>query len=102
MLAEKKTPLPREVIEKKCADFPQWVISEDGAWLTRRYGFKNFKLALAFVNAVGVLAEAQRHHPDITLGWGYVTLAVQTHEAGGITEQDFQLVEAIATVEASA
>jgi 4a-hydroxytetrahydrobiopterin dehydratase len=45
----------------------------DGA-LQREFRFPNFAEALAFVNRVGELAEAENHHPDIELGWGRVLL----------------------------
>src|SRR5260370_23495022 len=45
----------------------------DGA-LQREFSFPNFAEALAFVNRVGELAEAENHHPDVELGWGSVLL----------------------------
>ena len=43
------------------------------------------KAALAFVNRIGDIAEAQNHHPDIHFGWGYVEVVLTTHSAGGLT-----------------
>ena len=57
--------------------------------LERSYKFKNFREALAFTNRVGELAEAQGHHPDISLGWGRVQLQLWTHKIDGLTESDF-------------
>jgi 4a-hydroxytetrahydrobiopterin dehydratase len=45
--------------------------------------------ALAFVNHVGALAEAQNHHPDIFLAWGRVRITIWTHKIDGLTESDF-------------
>ena len=45
--------------------------------------------ALMLVNAVGYLAEAQGHHPDIKLGWGYAEVSFTTHSVGGLSENDF-------------
>ncbi len=45
----------------------------------------DFAGALAFVNAVGALAEAADHHPDICISWETVTLRLTTHSAGGLT-----------------
>ncbi|MDH4178840.1 MAG: 4a-hydroxytetrahydrobiopterin dehydratase [Thermoleophilia bacterium] len=62
----------------------------DGA-LQREFDFPDFASALAFVNRVGELAEAEDHHPDISFGWGRVTLRWWTHSAGGVTDRDRDL-----------
>lgn len=77
------------------ADIPGWEMAEDGRSLRREYSFRNFKEALAFVNAVGEQAEKERHHPDIALGWGYVRLVLTTHAAGGLHRNDFILAAKI-------
>ena len=59
--------------------------------LEKEYLFKDFKEALAFVNRVGALAEAEGHHPDLLLGWGKVKVTLFTHKSGGLTENDFIL-----------
>jgi len=53
--------------------------------------FKNFVDALAFVNKVGELAEAEGHHPDIWLSWGIVQVILYTHKINGLHENDFIL-----------
>ena len=63
--------------------------------LFKRYDFKNFKLALAFVNAVGAEAEAEKHHPDMSFGWGFVEISLITHSAEGLTRNDFILAAKI-------
>jgi 4a-hydroxytetrahydrobiopterin dehydratase len=55
----------------------------------------DFVGALAFVNAVGGLAEAANHHPDIDIRWNTVTLRLTTHDAGGLTTKDVDLARAI-------
>jgi 4a-hydroxytetrahydrobiopterin dehydratase len=59
--------------------------------LTKVVRRKGFAGALAFVNAVGALAEAADHHPDIDIRWDTVTLRLSTHSAGGLTENDLAL-----------
>jgi len=59
--------------------------------LEKTYRFKDFAEALAFVNRVGAVAEAEGHHPDIALAWGRVTLTVFTHKIDGLHENDFIL-----------
>ena len=63
--------------------------------LRKRSTFENFAASLAYVNRVGELAEAVDHHPDITFGWGYVELALTTHDRGGITDVDIALAAQI-------
>jgi len=62
----------------------------DGA-LERTFAFGNFAEALAFVNRVGELAEAENHHPDIRIDYSRVTLRWWTHTAGGVTDRDRDL-----------
>jgi 4a-hydroxytetrahydrobiopterin dehydratase len=57
----------------------------------RTYQFKDFPAAMKFVNAVARAAEKAWHHPDIDIRWNKVTLALTTHDAGGLTEKDFSL-----------
>ena len=59
--------------------------------LERTFSFANFVEALAFVNRVGELAEAENHHPDIRIDYKNVTLRWWTHTAGGITDRDREL-----------
>jgi 4a-hydroxytetrahydrobiopterin dehydratase len=51
--------------------------------------------SLAFVNQVGALAEAANHHPDVDIRYSKVTLVLTTHDAGGLTANDFDLAEKI-------
>jgi 4a-hydroxytetrahydrobiopterin dehydratase len=59
--------------------------------LERTFSFADFTEALAFVNRVGELAEAENHHPDIRIDYSRVTLRWWTHTAGGITDRDREL-----------
>jgi 4a-hydroxytetrahydrobiopterin dehydratase len=67
-----------------------WAIV-DGHHLHKGYAFSDFATALAFVNRVGEVAEAEGHHPDVTLQWGRVELTVWTHVIDGLTPSDFVL-----------
>jgi 4a-hydroxytetrahydrobiopterin dehydratase len=68
---------------------PQW--RRKAAVITRTFAFKDFVAAMKFVNAVAKAAEKTWHHPDIDIRWNKVTLALSTHDAGGLTEKDFAL-----------
>ena len=61
--------------------------------LRKQYQFRTFLRAIAFVNSVAYLAESAGHHPDITINYNRVTLSLSTHDAGGITEKDFDLAQ---------
>jgi len=62
----------------------------DGA-LQRQFELPSFAEAIAFVNRVAELAEAENHHPDIAISYKRVTLRWTTHSAGGITKRDREL-----------
>ena len=57
--------------------------------------FDDFVQALAFVNAIGELAEAQQHHPELDIRYSRVHVAMSSHDAGGITDRDITLATAI-------
>ena len=59
--------------------------------LERTYELGSFEEAIAFLNRVAVLAEAENHHPDIAIAYRKVTLRWTTHSAGGITDRDREL-----------
>ena len=84
-------------IESALAGLKGW--SLDGRKLLRTYELKDFKAALAFINQVGVIAEAQDHHPEIHNSWNRVSLRLCTHDAGGrLTEKDLTLARAIQSI----
>ncbi|MCX2726961.1 4a-hydroxytetrahydrobiopterin dehydratase [Thermomicrobium sp. 4228-Ro] len=80
-------------IARALQELPGW--QRQGETLVRDFKFKNFREAMTFVNRVAELAEERRHHPDITIRYNRVQLALSTHEAGGITERDVELARAI-------
>ena len=70
------------------ADGNGWSIEREHH-LEKEFRFPNFAAALAYVNRVGELADAQNHHPDIFLAWGRVRITIWTHKIDGLTESDF-------------
>ena len=74
-------------------DAPAWDLV-DGQ-LVKVVACASFQAALDFVMAVGGLAEQADHHPDIDIRWRTVSLALVTHDAGGITELDISLARAV-------
>jgi len=81
-------PLAPQDIARDLPHLPGWVAVGDGRRIERRYTFKNFADPLAFAVAVGAAAEAEDHHPDIALGWGWATISWQTHSIGGLHGND--------------
>ena len=71
-----------------------WEIVE-GHHLARDFRFRDFRAALAFVNGVGEIAEAEKHHPDIRLAWGRARIEIWTHAIDGLSENDFILAAKI-------
>lgn len=68
---------------------PGWTLKDDALRIERRFEFKDFGAAMRFVVWVGELAEREGHHPDISFGWGWATIAWQTKKIGGLHENDF-------------
>ena len=64
-------------------------------FLEKNFIFKNFFESQKFVNEVGNIAEAERHHPDIIFGWGYAKIQIFTHKIKGLVESDFILAAKI-------
>jgi len=91
-------PLSQEEAESLLAQTPGWSLTQEGTRLERRFDFKSFAAALAFVNRVGEIAEQEEHHPDISFGWGYATVVYYTHKIGGLHENDFVMAAKLNTV----
>ena len=87
-------PLRGEELQKVSSQLPDWkVVAEHH--LTKTFIFPDFKTALAFVNRAGAIAEAEGHHPDLSLTWGRVDVKTYTHKIDGLTESDFILAAKI-------
>ncbi len=89
-------PLNKQEAEHyRAKSTPEWALVEDGRMIERQFTFKNYVEAEQFVLAVGKLAEEENHHPDISFGWGYATIRIQTHKIDGLHENDFILAAKI-------
>jgi 4a-hydroxytetrahydrobiopterin dehydratase len=74
------------------AEVPGWRAVEEGKKLERRYSFRDFKAAIAFVNRMAEVAEAEQHHPDFFLhSYKRLDVWLSTHAIGGLSENDFIL-----------
>ena len=87
-------PLEGEALAKLAAQVPDWKVI-DGRKLHKTFPFPDFQTALDFVNRVGAVAEAEGHHPDLSLSWGRVDAILYTHKINGLTESDFVMAAKI-------
>jgi 4a-hydroxytetrahydrobiopterin dehydratase len=85
-----------EIRSRLAAELPKWYY-EDG-WIRRKFRTEGWKGTLMVVNAVGHLAEAAWHHPDLTVSYAFVIVKLVTHTAKGITDKDFALAKKIEEV----
>lgn len=68
---------------------PEWMLVDGAHMLTRHFVFGDFKQTMEFVNKIAAIAEAEGHHPDLTVTYGGVTVELMTHAIGGLSENDF-------------
>jgi 4a-hydroxytetrahydrobiopterin dehydratase len=72
-----------------------WTLEEGGKALLRTFKFKDFSEAFAFLTRVALHAEKVDHHPEFTNVWNRVDFRLTSHDAGGVTDRDRKLAEAI-------
>jgi len=82
-------PLTEGEAQSFHAQVAKWELSDEARLVERVFRFKNFGEALVFVQKVGELAETEGHHPDISFGWGYAKVSLQTKKIKGLHENDF-------------
>ena len=90
-MAARPTALSREEIETRLEDRPDW--SLDDGKLHRLFRFGNFVEAFGFMAKVAIVAEKMDHHPEWQNVYARVDVHLTTHDAGGITELDFELAD---------
>jgi 4a-hydroxytetrahydrobiopterin dehydratase len=79
--------------ENRVRNLTGWQI-ESGE-LTKTFAFKDFLSSVDFVNQIAKIAEGAGHHPDIDIRYNKVRIALVTHDAGGLTQKDFELAGGI-------
>ena len=80
-------------IETRLRELAGW--KREDRFIQRTFKFPAFMKAIEFINRVAELAEEADHHPDLSNVWRTVTLKFTTHDAGGLTERDFNLASKI-------
>ncbi len=88
------TQLTNKQIKTRLGKTDGWKTNVAGE-IVKTFVLPGFPQSLMFVTAVGLLAEAAQHHPDITIKWNKVTLTLTTHDAGGLSKKDFDLAKQI-------
>src|SRR3954451_14023273 len=91
--AKERTYSPEETAARLAKELPSWRY-EDG-WIRRTYKTNSWKGTLMVINAVGHLAEAAWHHPDIAASYAWVEVRLTNHAANGLSEKDFELAKKI-------
>ncbi len=92
-LTAKTMPLNQTEIDQKIQTLPQW--QQQDKTITRTFKFKNFVQAIDFVNKLVKPAEAAQHHPDLEISYNKVTVSLTSHDAGGLTQKDFDMAQTI-------
>jgi pterin-4a-carbinolamine dehydratase len=83
----------QQIGDRLAAQLPSWRYQDEH--LTRTFETGNWQRTLLLANAIGYLGEAAWHHPDLLLSYPRLTVKLQTHDAGGITDRDFELAQRI-------
>ena len=93
-----RTKLGEAEIKAKLPSLPGWGL--DQGKLYREFRFATFVEAFAFMTKVALLAEKRDHHPDWSNVYNVVRVHLSTHDAGGVTERDFELAAGMNAVAA--
>lgn len=80
-------------LQQALQKLPGW--KKNGNAIERNFQFANFAQAMDFVNQIAEAAEAVNHHPDIHISYNKVTMALVSHDSGGVTQRDIRMAEKI-------
>ena len=86
-----RVKLSREAASEALKKLNGWKLASDDASISRTFEFRNFSEAFAFMTRVALAAEKLDHHPDWSNVYKTVEVRLNTHDAGGLTELDFDL-----------
>ncbi len=85
--------MTREEVINRLKELEGWSLEE--GFIVKEFQTKNWKTTIFVVNSIASLAEVHWHHPDLEVSFKKVKVKLTTHEAGGITERDFNLAKDI-------
>ena len=89
------TKLSNAELTDRLKTLPGWRLENGGGALVREYVTDGWPTTLMLVNAIGFVAEAADHHPDLAVSWGKVQVKLWSHSAGGVTASDVELAQLI-------
>lgn len=85
-------------INTSLQQLPGWSYDSAASALRITRTFADFAAAMVFVNRIAELAEAANHHPDLDIRYNKVSIALSTHDAGGVTSRDIALAKKISAL----
>jgi 4a-hydroxytetrahydrobiopterin dehydratase len=91
-MAQKLDAAARQAIP---ARLPGWQMVEGRDAIAKTFTFPNFNAAFGFMTRAALVAEKMNHHPEWFNVWNRVDVTLSTHDAGGLTERDLTLAEAM-------
>ena len=80
-------------IEKRLEKFSDWEYVDNGIETTLE--FESFKDCFSIMTRIAFEAESQNHHPEWCNVYNKLSIRLSTHDAGGVTDKDFKLIESI-------
>ncbi|MEO8901923.1 MAG: 4a-hydroxytetrahydrobiopterin dehydratase [Polyangiaceae bacterium] len=83
------TKLDPGQLEALLVEVPGYQVNDARDLISKEYSFKNFYQTIAFVNALAYIANQEDHHPDLAVSYNKCKVSFTTHDAGGLTENDF-------------
>ncbi len=88
--------LDKDTIEKKLLRYPDWEYYDNA--IHAEFEFDNFKDCFSAMSRIAFECELLNHHPEWTNVYNVLKISLSTHDAGGVTKQDFKLAEAIEAI----
>src|SRR4051812_40946276 len=90
-LAPRRALTATEIVTR-LANAPGWKLTGDGedVAIEKTFTFANYYETISFVNAVAFVANAQDHHPDLSVHYGRCVVRFNTHDVKGLSETDFE------------
>lgn len=88
--------LDDSTIEKKLLHFPEWEYYDNAIHVELE--FNNFKDCFSAMSRIAFECEALNHHPNWSNVYNVLNISLSTHDAGGVTQKDFDLAEAIESI----
>ena len=85
----KAPKLDTDRIDALLPEVPGYQLDEQRGVIRQEYKFADFYATIAFVNALAYIANQEDHHPDLEVSYGKCRVSFSTHDAGGLTENDF-------------